>query len=109
MVKSDSYLRRRLLQLADSSIVLKKDSKVESWNKKHLGKRLQEPHLKYIKNIELGILFDTGKYLWEKGIKNKMTKFFYLDTGHTIHKKHYTRRQYITKVNGSRINNTRIL
>lgn len=42
MVKSDSYLRRRLLQLPDYSIVLKKDSKVESWNKKHLGKRLQD-------------------------------------------------------------------
>lgn len=94
MVKSDSYLRRRLLQLADSSIVLKKDSKVEIKNiqEKDYKTLEEEPHLKYIKKIELGILFDTGKYLGEKGIKNKMTKFFYLDTGHTIHKKHYTRR-----------------
>lgn len=42
MVKFDSYLRRWLLLLADSSIVLKKDSKVERSNKKHLGKRLQD-------------------------------------------------------------------
>lgn len=41
MVKSGSYLRRWLLPLSDSSIVLKKDSKVESSNKKHLGKRLK--------------------------------------------------------------------
>lgn len=37
-----SYLRRRLLPLSDSSTVLKKDSKVESSNTKHLGKRLQD-------------------------------------------------------------------
>lgn len=42
MVKSGSYLRRRLLPLSESSTVLKKDSKVESSNKKHLGKRLKD-------------------------------------------------------------------
>lgn len=41
-MKSDSYLRIQLLLLVDSCIVLKKYSKVESSNKKHLGKRLQD-------------------------------------------------------------------
>lgn len=41
MVKSGSYLRRLLLLLANSSIALKKDSIVESSNRKDLGKRLQ--------------------------------------------------------------------
>lgn len=42
MVKSVSYWRRQLLPLSDSSIVLKRDFKVESSNKKCLGKRLQD-------------------------------------------------------------------
>lgn len=41
-MKSVSYLRRQLLPRSDSSIVLKKDFKVESSNKKRLGKRLQD-------------------------------------------------------------------
>lgn len=57
-----------MLLLAISSIALKKDSRVESSNRKDLGKRLQHTvgrvtFKKIIKNIKLKILFYTGKYL----------------------------------------------
>lgn len=41
-MKSGSYLRRQLLPISDSSTSIKKDSKVENLNKKHLGKILQD-------------------------------------------------------------------
>lgn len=70
MVKSGSYLRRMLLLLASSSIALKKDSKVESSNRKYLGKRLQHTggrvtSQKLLKILNEGFCF-TQENIWEE-------------------------------------------
>lgn len=45
-------------------------------SRKETTRHWRKSHHKYIKNIELGILFDTGKYLWKKALKTKLPDFY---------------------------------